>query len=777
MPRLKLVEGTAAKFWEGTVEGKTLTLRWGRIGTEGQTKDKEFGSVAEADEALAKLLREKRGKGYSDDDASAGKPQATVDAAPVEPPAKSAKGPKASKSPEPAKSSKPAKPAAVALRGTEGWRMPLPLAPFASGDEHLDSLVAELRVGSHPLNLPPPVQAVFTQPTAWHRGQLEQLLDPAGLDVGVVSWDQALSDKLEGRDRNAYNKRYQAIVDEQNNRIHTLAWVADMLARDRSTEGRVLDLALNHPNSQLRGRVAFSSLLAHGSPEALEGLTAALDTKTVSANPDVRMAATVAVLRTASDPAAAFDRLAPFIERSYGGTQEDIELATQVMIALQWLPQDADLRWRAVCARLFSHPELKFYALSLYARIAPDAGMEEALLAFADEQIVTGRFFPRTLIEPLGRCKDRRAALLIARGFEFGANEAKDLMEKLRAFDVAAAAPLLRASVAAVRKVRKDFDNPRYQEAEQLCVWLERNGAATKEEQQALATIPTQQPVLSAGPSAPVAFVESDEALPEIPLATQRKEFEGMLKEAKLGKAARKVLSNARVALCATSRRLEGAVPPGITRLGGAPDVPAGFEWPVVFGVPLLFAAQFDLAEIARLQGDTLLPKRGLLSFFVYDKVSDDPGAPDYLEVGRVFHFDVEPKTLRPIAVANSRWVEGKDVSGPEALTAACALTFQPRLQLPPPGHAALRALGLSEDELQRYQDDVYTLPKPTHQLLGYRTRDYDEQPEDRLVLLQLISDARAEMEWGDVDELYFYISRAALAAHDFTAVVPHCGD
>ena len=64
------------------------------------------------------------------------------------------------------------------------------------------------------------------------------------------------------------------------------------------------------------------------------------------ATPDVRMAATVAVLRTACDPAAAFDRLAPFIERSDGGTGADIELATQVMIALQWLPPDADLRWR-----------------------------------------------------------------------------------------------------------------------------------------------------------------------------------------------------------------------------------------------------------------------------------------------------------------------------------------------------------------------------------------------------------------------------------------------
>ena len=252
-----------------------------------------------------------------------------------------------------------------------------------------------------------------------------------------------------------------------------------------------------------------------------------------------------------------------------------------------------------------------------------------------------------------------------------------------------------------------------------------------------------------------------------------------MLKEAKLGKAARKLLSITRVAFCATSGPLAGPLLPGLTRLGGTPDAPVGFEWPVVSGVALRFVAQLDLAELARLEApDTQLPTRGLLSFFVCDQLSDEPDAPGYLEVARVFHFDVEPRTLRPLAVPQAlvRRADGKEVTGVDALTAPCALTFHLRLQLPPPSHPAVRALGLGEDELQRYRDDVFTMPRPTHQLLGYRTRDTEEQ-EDSVLLLQLISDDRAQLRWGDLDELTFSLSREALVARDFTAVVPRCGE
>ena len=52
------------------------------------------------------------------------------------------------------------------------------------------------------------------------------------------------------------------------------------------------------------------------------------------------------------------------------------------------------------------------------------------------------------------------------------------------------------------------------------------------------------------------------------------------------------------------------------TRLGGAPDLPAGFEWPTWKEQDLDFVGQLDLAELAALDVETGLPQSGLLLVF-----------------------------------------------------------------------------------------------------------------------------------------------------------------
>lgn len=54
----------AAKFWEVGVDDSSLTVRFGKIGTTGQTKVKEFATNAEAVQESEKLMREKIKKGY-----------------------------------------------------------------------------------------------------------------------------------------------------------------------------------------------------------------------------------------------------------------------------------------------------------------------------------------------------------------------------------------------------------------------------------------------------------------------------------------------------------------------------------------------------------------------------------------------------------------------------------------------------------------------------------------------------------------------------------------
>jgi predicted DNA-binding WGR domain protein len=63
---LEFEEGTSSKFWRARVEGKTLYVNYGKIGSPGQTQVKDFASAAVAQTELEKLIREKRKKGYVD---------------------------------------------------------------------------------------------------------------------------------------------------------------------------------------------------------------------------------------------------------------------------------------------------------------------------------------------------------------------------------------------------------------------------------------------------------------------------------------------------------------------------------------------------------------------------------------------------------------------------------------------------------------------------------------------------------------------------------------
>jgi predicted DNA-binding WGR domain protein len=63
---LEFEEGTSSKFWRARVEGATLYVNYGKIGTAGQTQVKDFGSADLATKEYDKLVREKRKKGYVD---------------------------------------------------------------------------------------------------------------------------------------------------------------------------------------------------------------------------------------------------------------------------------------------------------------------------------------------------------------------------------------------------------------------------------------------------------------------------------------------------------------------------------------------------------------------------------------------------------------------------------------------------------------------------------------------------------------------------------------
>ena len=108
--------------------------------------------------------------------------------------------------------------------------------------------------------------------------------------------------------------------------------------------------------------------------------------------------------------------------------------------------------------------------------------------------------------------------------------------------------------------------------------------------------------------------------------------------------------------------RESGVPAKGASKIGGIPDLPAGFQWPYFEGTdyegvrksrPLSFLAQIDLSQAAGFDPEGLLPHTGMLYFFyelqtmAWGNLEDDGCA-------RVYYYDVSPDALRPTAPPKS---------------------------------------------------------------------------------------------------------------------------
>ncbi|MCP4153015.1 MAG: WGR domain-containing protein, partial [bacterium] len=63
---LEFNDGKSYKFWEITVDGNNHTVTYGKIGTDGQTKTKEFDSPEASNKDAEKLIKGKKKKGYKE---------------------------------------------------------------------------------------------------------------------------------------------------------------------------------------------------------------------------------------------------------------------------------------------------------------------------------------------------------------------------------------------------------------------------------------------------------------------------------------------------------------------------------------------------------------------------------------------------------------------------------------------------------------------------------------------------------------------------------------
>lgn len=64
--RFEFQEGSSNKFWEVELNGNSVKTTWGRIGTDGQSKSKDFADASKAQAEYDKLIKEKTSKGYKE---------------------------------------------------------------------------------------------------------------------------------------------------------------------------------------------------------------------------------------------------------------------------------------------------------------------------------------------------------------------------------------------------------------------------------------------------------------------------------------------------------------------------------------------------------------------------------------------------------------------------------------------------------------------------------------------------------------------------------------
>jgi predicted DNA-binding WGR domain protein len=62
----EFVEGSSSKFWSIELHGSDVTVRYGRIGTNGQEKTKSFPSQSAAQKYYDEIVAEKVEKGYQE---------------------------------------------------------------------------------------------------------------------------------------------------------------------------------------------------------------------------------------------------------------------------------------------------------------------------------------------------------------------------------------------------------------------------------------------------------------------------------------------------------------------------------------------------------------------------------------------------------------------------------------------------------------------------------------------------------------------------------------
>lgn len=232
---------------------------------------------------------------------------------------------------------------------------------------------------------------------------------------------------------------------------------------------------------------------------------------------------------------------------------------------------------------------------------------------------------------------------------------------------------------------------------------------------------------------------------------------------------------------------LTAAETPGVSKLGGAPELPVGTEWPTGAPGSLAFLAQIDLAAVRAAGGPDWLPETGVIFAFL------DDTRWGFRDLVTVLHApEAGPAALLSPPSLSKR------LRFPERRVGFLGKTSIPSLDWLGVDVRTLDVADLELDKLAGLPGEALD-EAPLHRIGGYPDEIQDEQmalsceyiarrleraygddvpPEienaslDWRLLLQVDSDSDLKMNWGDGGRLYVFIREADARVGNFTEIV-----
>ena len=237
----------------------------------------------------------------------------------------------------------------------------------------------------------------------------------------------------------------------------------------------------------------------------------------------------------------------------------------------------------------------------------------------------------------------------------------------------------------------------------------------------------------------------------------------------------------------------------GFSKMGGAPKLPVGMEWPrKPDGTPLTFIAQIDFAQVHPYDLDGRLPEGGKLWFF-YD-CSDD---------GMPWGFD--PKDADGFRVIYAEKAELEPAEAPDDLEVTfdeAGITFESRVDLLSTDSDICDDLDLPDEEMDDYFDWLEEREGGCNKLLGHsdniqggmeleceyvthglycgdpsgyqkaKALGLHKNAARWTLLMQVESNEDIGMMWGDLGRLYLWITEEDLKAKRFDKcwLILQCG-